>query len=121
VLAVVLWVCGRRRAFPRFSSLLGNGGSGAGPAKPIVHISTGFRRIDLLRRAVAEALVLPFLVVEAKPASDSGLRLGDAGIGVQVDLLVLQSAPQSLDEDVVHAAAFAIHADRDNRIARARR
>src|SRR5713101_5266812 len=102
-----LWVCGRRRAFPRFSSLLGKRGKRSRSAKPIVHISTGFRRIDLLRRAVAEALVLPFLVVEAEPASDPGLRLGDAGIGVQVDLLVLQAAPQPLDEDVVHAAAFA--------------
>jgi hypothetical protein len=32
---------------------------------------------------------------------------------VQIDLLVFQAAPQPLDEDVVHAAAFPIHADRD--------
>jgi len=57
--------------------------------------------------------MLPFLVVEAKPSTDSGLSLGDAGISMQVDLLVFQAAPQPLDEDVVHAAAFAIHADRD--------
>jgi hypothetical protein len=57
--------------------------------------------------------VLPLLVVEAQPSSDPNLRLGDAGVSVQVDLLVFQAAPQSLDKDVVHAAAFAIHADRD--------
>ena len=35
------WVCGRRRAFPRFSSLLGKRGKRRRSAKPIVHISTG--------------------------------------------------------------------------------
>jgi len=32
---------------------------------------------------------------------------------MQIDLLILQAAPQTLDEDVVHAAAFAVHADRN--------
>src|SRR5712691_3012222 len=40
-LAVGLWVCGRRRAFPRFSSLLGKRGKRSRSAKPIVHIPTG--------------------------------------------------------------------------------
>ena len=34
-------------------------------------------------------------------------------VGVQVDLLVLQRAPEPLDEDVVVEAALAIHADLD--------
>src|SRR5215469_739227 len=34
-------------------------------------------------------------------------------IGVEVDLLVFETAPQSLDKDVVHAAALAIHVDHD--------
>jgi hypothetical protein len=29
---------------------------------------------------------------------------GDAGIGVEVDLLVFEAAPQPLDKDVVHVA-----------------
>src|SRR4029453_12560328 len=41
------------------------------------------------------------------------MPLGDAGIGVEVDLLVFEAAPQPLDKDVVHVAALAIHADRD--------
>src|SRR5271167_488136 len=57
--------------------------------------------------------MLPFFVVEAQPGTDPGLRLGDAGISVEVDLFVFQTAPQPLDEDIVHAAALAIHADRD--------
>jgi len=57
--------------------------------------------------------MLPFLVVEAQPSADPGLRLGDAGISMQIDLLILQAAPQPLDEDVVHTATFAVHADRN--------
>src|SRR4029077_9257370 len=33
------------------------------------------------------------------------LGLGDTGIGVEVDLLVFEAAPQPLDEDVVRVAA----------------
>src|SRR5437868_5293021 len=36
-----LWVCGRRRAFPRFPSSLGKRGKRSRSATPIVHISTG--------------------------------------------------------------------------------
>jgi hypothetical protein len=57
--------------------------------------------VDLPRRAVAEALVLAFLVLEAEPGTKADLRAGGAGISVQVDLLVFQAAPQPLDEDVV--------------------
>src|SRR5207245_3978001 len=69
--------------------------------------------VGLARRAIAEALMLALLVVEAEPGADASLRLGDAGIGVEVDLLVFEAAPQPLDEDVVHVAALAIHADGD--------
>jgi hypothetical protein len=64
-------------------------------------------------RAIAQALVLTLLVIEAEPGTDAGLGLGDAGIGVEIDLLVFEAAPQPFDEDVVHVAALAIHADRD--------
>jgi hypothetical protein len=62
--------------------------------------------ITLPRRPVGVALMLPFFVVEAQPGTDPGPRLGDAGISVEVDLLVFQTAPQPLDEDIVHAAAL---------------
>ena len=67
--------------------------------------------VDLPRRAIAEALVLALLIVEAKPGADAGLGLGDCCIGVEIDFLVFEAAPQSLDEDVVHAAALAVHTD----------
>src|SRR6516162_6334041 len=69
--------------------------------------------VNLARRVVAEALVLALFVIEAEPGANAGLCLGDTGIGMQVDLLILQTAPQPLDEDVVHTATFAIHADGD--------
>src|SRR4051794_5776760 len=67
--------------------------------------------VGLARRAVAQALVLALLVIEAEPGADTGLRLGDAGIGVEVNFLVFEAAPQPLNEDVVHVAALAVHAD----------
>ena len=73
----------------------------------------GFCFVGLARRAIPQALVLALLVIKAEPGADAGLGLGDAGIGVEVDLLVFEAAPQPLDEDVVHVAALAVHADRD--------
>src|ERR1700680_1911140 len=61
--------------------------------------------VGLTRRAIAQALVLALLVIRAERAADAGLGLGDTGIGVEVDLLVFEAAPQPLDEDVVHVAA----------------
>ena len=55
----------------------------------------------------------PFVVVERQPGADPGPRLGHRGIGFDEHLLVLQTAPQPLDEDVVHEPALAIHADLD--------
>src|SRR6202035_4108183 len=79
--------------------------------RPYIHRHFCF--VDLARRAIAQALVLALLVIEAEPGADAGLRFGDAGIRVEVDLFVFEAAPQPLDKDVVHVAALAIHADRD--------
>src|SRR5260370_18763546 len=57
--------------------------------------------------------MLALLIVEAEPGADAGFGLGDRRIGVEIDFLVFQAAPQPLDEDVVHAAPLAVHADRD--------
>ena len=45
-------------------------------------------------------LVLALLVVETEPGADAGLGLGDAGIGVEIDLLVFKAPPQPLDESL---------------------
>jgi hypothetical protein len=41
-------------------------------------------------------------------------EIADASaIGVKLDRLIFEAAPQPLDKDVVHASAFAVHADHD--------
>src|SRR4051812_31236934 len=45
--------------------------------------------------------------------TDAHLGLGDTGVGVGGNLLVSETPPQPLDEDVVRVAALAIHADGD--------
>ena len=52
-------------------------------------------------------------VVEGEIAADRVPRLGHAGIGAEVDFLVLDRPPEALNEDVVALGALAIHADGD--------
>ena len=52
-------------------------------------------------------------VVEGEVAADPGRRVRDGVVGVQVDLFVLEGAPESFDEDVVPPAAPPVHADLD--------
>jgi hypothetical protein len=51
--------------------------------------------------------VLALDVVKVQPGADTGLGLGYIRIGMEVDLLVFEAAPQSLDKDVVHALQLA--------------
>ena len=51
------------------------------------------------------------VVVEADPAPDADPSLRSGFPGVQIDAFILQGPPQTLDEDVVDAAPFAIHRD----------
>jgi len=57
--------------------------------------------------------VLALVIVEIESGANASLGSGDGRISVKVDLLVFEAAPQSLDKDVVHAPAFAVHADHD--------
>ncbi len=50
-------------------------------------------------------------VAEADPLADDTLGVEAIGEFVQMDRLVFERAPQPLDEDVVHAAAAAVHGD----------
>jgi hypothetical protein len=38
-------------------------------------------------------------------------RLRDRGVGLDVDVLILQATPQPLDENVVEVTTFAVHDD----------
>ena len=46
----------------------------------------------------------PAAIVEVEVAPDGGARLGHIVVGSEIDLLVLDAAPQPLDEDVVPPA-----------------
>ena len=57
--------------------------------------------------------MLALRVVKVQPGTNAGLSFGHCRISVEVDLLVFETAPQPLDEDVVHAPALAVHANGD--------
>ena len=63
------------------------------------------------RGPVAQGLVGPEPVVEPEIVFQPPLGLQDAGVGFQVDLLILHRPPQSLHEDVVLVPPLAVHAD----------
>src|ERR1700756_3822917 len=50
-------------------------------------------------------------VVKLEPRGDADVRLAAVSIALQVDVLVFEGAPQSLDEHVVHPSAAAVHRD----------
>src|SRR5262252_161172 len=98
--------------FPAFRARLGKRGSAAGRQRRSSTYPQALL-VNLPRRAITQALVLALGVVEVQPAANAGLGFGHCRIGIEVDLLVFETAPQPLDKDVVHAAALAVHADRD--------
>ena len=55
----------------------------------------------------------PTLIVELEVAADRGASFADAVVGVQIDLLVFDAAPQPFDEHVVTPGALTVHADGD--------
>ena len=57
--------------------------------------------------------MLALRVVKFQPGANAGPGFGHCRIGIEVDLLIFETAPQPLDEDVVHAPALTVHADRD--------
>src|SRR5439155_26882037 len=97
---------------PAFRVGSGSGGSAAGRQRRSSTYPQAFV-VNLSRRAIAEALVLALGVVKVQPGANTGLGFGHSRISVEVELFVFETAPQPLDKDVVHAAAFAVHADRD--------
>jgi len=50
-------------------------------------------------------------IVEVEVAADRCARLGRGVVGSEIHLLVLDAAPQTLDEDIVPPGALAVHAD----------
>ena len=56
------------------------------------------------------------VIVALKPLFQPGTQFDDGGVFKEVDVLIFYAAPESLDEDVVHPAAFAVHANFDPQI-----
>lgn len=61
------------------------------------------------RWSAAKGFVRAALIVELHPFPDTHAGLWPGLPGMQINALVFQSAPQTLDEDVVQIAALAIH------------
>src|SRR2546427_244806 len=68
---------------------------------------------QLTRGAVTERLVQALVVVEFEVGGDAAARLRHVLVGLEINFLVLETAPQPLHEDVVGEPAAAVHADRD--------
>ena len=62
-------------------------------------------------RAVAERLVKATLVVEGDPFANARPSFAAVGVALEVDVPVLERAPQPFEEDLVHLAAAAVHRD----------
>src|SRR5271165_1097309 len=80
----------------------------------VVHRSTGLDRAvapDGHWGAVAEPLMKTMLVVEGEIFADPDFRLAAVGVALEIDVLILQRAPDAFDEDVVHPAAAPVHRD----------
>ena len=57
--------------------------------------------------------VRPLAIVKIYPASDPGLGLRAGFPSVQINAFILQRPPEPFDEDIVDAAALAVHRDLD--------
>jgi hypothetical protein len=53
----------------------------------------------------------PLLVVEFDVFPDACAGLGHVCIGMQVNFLVFDAAPEALDEDIAPLRAFTVHRD----------
>ncbi len=58
----------------------------------------------------------PLPIIESEVPIQVGPRRDHGIVGVQINLLVLHTPPQPLDEDIVEQAPLAVHVDRHTRI-----
>ena len=54
-------------------------------------------------------------IIAVDPVADPEPGLASGGEGVEIDAFVFQTAPEPLNEDVVHEPPLAVHADADAR------
>ena len=70
-----------------------------------------------IRGLVSEGLMGPPGVVLLEPATQARLQVQQRAVLAQIDFLVLDAAPQPLDEDVVHPPSAPVHADANTQLA----
>ena len=74
-------------------------------------IGLGFVEVDHGEGLIAMGSMWAMVVVEGDPAADARPCLRTGLPAVQVDAFLFQGPPKTLDEDVVEAAALAVHRD----------
>ena len=75
------------------------------------HLDRNGIEVHLGRRALAQSLVWSLIVVEVQVLAQALSGLSWTVVVVQIDLVILYSAPQPLGEDVVDSAPSTIDAD----------
>lgn len=73
----------------------------------------GSHEIDLSRRSVLQALMWAVVVIELEIVIQTSLEFPHRGILFQVEIFVLHTAPEALNEDVVEGPPVSVHADVD--------
>lgn len=68
-------------------------------------------RLRHMRVTQENAWLQALFILELYPCGDAGLAA--VGVALEVNILMLEGAPQPFDEQVVHPAAAAIHGDLD--------
>jgi len=71
------------------------------------------RTYDLLGRLVAERLVRSLSVIEREILRQAHHQFRHVGVSLQVHILVLHVAPQTLNKDVIQCSSAPVHADGD--------
>ena len=67
--------------------------------------------VDYARRLICQCLMRTPFIIAFKPLSYACAEIDHGGVFVKVNLFILEASPEPLNEDVVHPATFAIHAD----------
>ena len=72
-----------------------------------------FFEINFIRGPIAQRLVESFRIVELEVSLQVAPRVGNRRVLVNVNLLVFDAAPETLNKNVVEGPAPTVHADSD--------
>ena len=75
--------------------------------------TTDARLVDRIGREVPPGVMWPLAIAEGERLHQSQEQLGQAGVALEIDVLVLDAASQALDEQVVRCPPAFTHADGD--------